>query len=50
MKEDVPKRKVNTRGVLKVDGYTDFNPDINVRLSKSRASTRKDKKEKKCCK
>ena len=38
VKEEVPKRKVNTRGVLKVDGYTEFNPNLNVKLTKSKAA------------
>jgi hypothetical protein len=29
-KDAAPVRKVNTRGVLKVDGYSDFNPDLNL--------------------
>lgn len=29
-KDQAPQKKINTRGVLKVDGYTDFNPDINL--------------------
>jgi hypothetical protein len=37
-REEAPKRKVNTRGVLKVDGYNEFNPDLNVKLSKTRTS------------
>ncbi len=48
MKEEAPKRKVNTRGVLKVDGYSDFNPDVNVRLT-TKTSEKKNGKDKKCC-
>ena len=33
-KEEAPKKKVNTRVVLKVDGYTEFNPEMNVQLTK----------------
>ena len=29
-KEEAPKKRVNQRGVLKVDGYSDFNPEVNV--------------------
>lgn len=29
-KDDAPKKKMNTRGVLKVDGYTEFNPEANI--------------------
>jgi predicted acetyltransferase len=29
-KDTAPVRKVNTRGVLKIDGYSDFNPDLNL--------------------
>lgn len=39
-KEEAPKKKVNTRGVLKVDGYTDFNPEMNVRISTNRQSVK----------
>jgi hypothetical protein len=33
-KEEAPKKKMNTRGMLNVGGMTDFNPDANVRLSR----------------
>lgn len=52
VKDEAPKRKVNTRGVLKVDGYSDFNPDMNVQITK-RGQSVKDKKKSKnggCCK
>jgi hypothetical protein len=29
-KEEAPKKKMNTRGVLKVNGYADFDPQMNV--------------------
>jgi hypothetical protein len=34
--EGATKVKMNTRGVLKVDGFTDFNPEVNVQLSKKK--------------
>ena len=34
VKDDVPKRKINTRGVLKVDGFNEFNPELNVKITK----------------
>ena len=34
MKDEAPKRKVNTCGVLKVDGYSYFNPGMNVQITK----------------
>lgn len=53
-KEEAPKKKVNTRGVLNVSGFSDFNPQMNVQLEKpaGRASVKKNgKKEKEgCCK
>lgn len=55
-KDFAPQKKVNTRGVLKVDGYSDFNPDLNVQLRADRTSVRqsvgkKQKGEKSgCCK
>lgn len=51
-KEEAPKRKVNTRGVLKVDGYNDFNPEMNVQLSRQSAGGKagKGKKKEGCCK
>jgi GTPase SAR1 family protein len=33
-KDEAPKKKMNTRGMLNVGGMTDFNPDANVRLSR----------------
>jgi hypothetical protein len=29
-KDSNPVRKAPARGVLKVDGYSDFNPDLNL--------------------
>ncbi|CDW81410.1 UNKNOWN [Stylonychia lemnae] len=51
-KEEAPKKKMNTRGVLKVNGYADFDPQMNVQLQSNRTSTKakkKDKDGKKCC-
>lgn len=55
VKEEAPKRKVNTRGVLKVDGYSDFNPDMNVQITKRNQSVKGKKSDKSssgggCCK
>ena len=52
VKDETPKRKVNTRGVLKVDGYSDFNPDMNVKITKRGQSVKEKKKSKNggCCK
>ena len=50
MRDDAPKKKVNTRGVLKVDGYSEFNPDMNVRLTQKGSVKKTGKKGKKCCK
>ena len=33
-KDEAPKKKVNTRGVLNVSGFSDFNPQMNVQLEK----------------
>jgi hypothetical protein len=37
--------------VLKVDGYTEFNPDMNVQITRKTASMKKteEKEKKKCC-
>jgi hypothetical protein len=43
-KESAPKQKVNTRGVLKVSGFDDFNPQVNVQLEKTRHSKRESSK------
>ncbi len=48
-KEEAPKKKVNTRGVLKVDGYTDFNPEMNVRITSKRLSVKEKKERSGCC-
>ena len=48
-KNSMPKMMGNGRGMIKVNGYDEFNPDINL----ARASTLKKKKDKKnssCCK
>lgn len=53
VKTEAPTRKVkNTRGVLKVDGYSDFNPDMNVQITKRSQSVKGKKEDKKggCCK
>ena len=52
-KEEEPKKKMNTSGALNIGGMSDFNPDANVRLTRSgeaekRAETEK-KKKKGCC-
>lgn len=31
----MPKKKMNTRGVLKVDGMSDFNPEANLQVTRS---------------
>ena len=43
------KRKINTRGVLKVDGYTDFNPDMNVQLSRKTNAKKSKESSGGCC-
>lgn len=51
-KEETPRKKMNTRGMLNVGGMTDFNPDANVRLtrqSEAGASQVQQKKKKGCC-
>ena len=52
-KDEAPKKKVNTRGVLNVSGFNDFNPQMTVQLEKpkGRQSVKgKEKKEGRCCK
>jgi hypothetical protein len=52
-KEEAPKKKVNTRGVLNVSGFNDFNPQMNVQLEKpaGRKSVAGPKEKKEgCCK
>ena len=39
-KDDAPKKKMNTRGVLKVDGYSDFNPEANIQVTRKSASVK----------
>ena len=46
----MPRKKVNQRGVLKVDGLTDFNPDANLNLDVGRHSVKNKEKKKGCCK
>lgn len=52
-KEETPRKKMNTRGMLNVGGMTDFNPDANVRLTRQseadRVSGIQQKKKKGCC-
>jgi len=45
----VQKKRVNTRGVLKVDGYTDFNPEVNVQINRQTAASKKPEKQGGCC-
>ena len=49
-----PKKVANKRGALTVDGYTDFNPDANIAITRgteSQAVRRKSEKKKGgCCK
>jgi len=33
---NLPNKIGNSRGVLKVDGLDNFNPDLNIKLGKSR--------------
>ena len=43
---------MNTRGVLKVDGYTEFNPEANIQVTRRTASVKNPKDEKQksgCC-
>jgi len=39
-KTEATKKKINTRGVLKVSGFTDFDPQMNVHLQNGRGSLR----------
>ncbi len=50
-KDDQPKKKMNTRGVLKVDGYTEFNPDANIQVTRRTQSVKDSKTKEKsgCC-
>ena len=41
---------MNPRQVLKVDGYSDFNPDLNVQLGDRQSIKKAKKKKGKCCK
>lgn len=42
---------MNTRGVLKVDGYTEFNPDANIQVTRRNSSVKniKEKEKSGCC-
>lgn len=39
----------NGRGMIKVNGYDDFNPDINLERQSTKKKKKKDKNSK-CCK
>ena len=52
-KDEEPKRKMNTRGALNIGGMSDFNPDANVRLSRTgdalKSADVEKKKKRGCC-
>jgi len=54
LKSEGGQKRVNKRGVLAVDGYTDFDPDANVQIDRkthlAKQSSKEAKKGGKCCK
>ena len=42
--EEKPKKVAKSRGVLKVDGLTDFNPDANIVVTRKTTTTTNNKK------
>ncbi len=48
-KEERPKKVVKSRGVLKVDGLTEFNPDANLVVTRKSQAPPTNKKDKEGC-